>query len=145
MRHSLCSFTFFIKERKRTLRTFWFHKSYKNDKSVTGTRNPRTLCIIYPCIVCVENPQRVLTCRNLSIRINKVSLLATFTLVTTLRTCSQATTTMMKDPRGKSTSPGEVAGTVTRAPTSGSSSSGSLYRHLLELRQPPSSMWHQPR
>ena len=31
MRHSLCSFTFCIKECKRTLLSFWFHKSYKND------------------------------------------------------------------------------------------------------------------
>ena len=30
---SLRSFTFFIKERKRTLRSFWFHKSYKKCKS----------------------------------------------------------------------------------------------------------------
>ena len=27
------SFTFFIKEHKRTLHSFWFHKSYKNCKS----------------------------------------------------------------------------------------------------------------
>ena len=33
MRRSLHSFTFFIKERKRTLRSFWFHKSYKNCNS----------------------------------------------------------------------------------------------------------------
>ena len=32
-RCSLRSFTFFIKEHKRTLHSFWFHKSYKNDKS----------------------------------------------------------------------------------------------------------------
>ena len=30
-RRSLRSFTFFIKERKRMLCSFWFHKSYKND------------------------------------------------------------------------------------------------------------------
>ena len=33
MQHSLRSFTFFLKERKRTLGSFWFHKSYKNCKS----------------------------------------------------------------------------------------------------------------
>ena len=33
MRRSLRSFTFFIKECKRTLHSFWFHKSYKNCKS----------------------------------------------------------------------------------------------------------------
>ena len=43
-------------------------------------KSPYCMYIIYPCIVCVEDPQRVLTCRNLPIRINKVSLLATFTL-----------------------------------------------------------------
>ena len=31
-RRSLPSFTFFIKERRRTLCSFWFHKSYKNDQ-----------------------------------------------------------------------------------------------------------------
>ena len=31
--HSLRSFMFFIKERKRMLHSFWFYKSYKNDKS----------------------------------------------------------------------------------------------------------------
>ena len=33
MRRSLRSFTFFMKEHKRTLSSFWFHKSHKNDKS----------------------------------------------------------------------------------------------------------------
>ena len=33
MRRSLRSFTFFIKECKKTLCSFWFHKSYKNEKS----------------------------------------------------------------------------------------------------------------
>ena len=31
--------------------------------TVMGTRNPRTVCIIYPCIVCVESLQRVLVFR----------------------------------------------------------------------------------
>ena len=42
MRHSSCSFMFFIKERKRTLPSFWFHKSYKNDKSRTKKQCKRT-------------------------------------------------------------------------------------------------------
>ena len=34
----LRSFTFFIKERKRTLHSFWLHKSYKNCKSCKKER-----------------------------------------------------------------------------------------------------------
>ena len=39
---SLRSFMFFIKERKRELRSFWFHKSYKNDKSRKNKKCKRT-------------------------------------------------------------------------------------------------------
>ena len=50
--------------------------------TVTGPRNPRTVCLIYPRIVLCKNPQGGLTCRNPPIRINKLSRLRTFTLVT---------------------------------------------------------------
>ena len=43
--------------------------------TVTGPRNPRTVCLIYPRIVLCKNPQGGLTCRNPPIRINKLSRL----------------------------------------------------------------------
>ena len=43
---SLRSFTFFIKERKRTLRSFWFYKSYKNDNSCKK-KNVKEWCVIF--------------------------------------------------------------------------------------------------
>ena len=40
---SLRSFRFFIKERGRSLHSFWFHKSYKNDKSCKKKECKRTV------------------------------------------------------------------------------------------------------
>ena len=56
-----------------------FH-TYRKDTIVTGTRNPLTVCIIYPRIFLCKNPQGGLTCRNPPIRINKLSRLRTFTV-----------------------------------------------------------------
>ena len=40
------SFTFFIKERKRTLRSFWFYKSYKNDR-ISQKKNIKERCVLF--------------------------------------------------------------------------------------------------
>ena len=42
----LRSFTFFIKEHKRTLHSFWFHKSYKNDR-ISQKKNVKERCVLF--------------------------------------------------------------------------------------------------
>ena len=80
--------------------------------TVTGPRNPRTVCLIYPRIVLCKNPQGGLTCRNPPIRINKLSRLRTFTLVTRKKNMQPETYYNTEEhPLVMTTTPGRVART----------------------------------